>query len=66
MPTITIRGMKCQHCAASAVKALEALDGVSRVRVDLEKGEAFWEGEASLEEVREAIIRAGYEVADQG
>ncbi|WP_457574179.1 heavy-metal-associated domain-containing protein [Desulfolithobacter sp.] len=65
MPTITIKGMKCQHCAASAAKALESLDGVSQVRIDLEKGEAIWEGEVALDEVREAIARAGYEVVAQ-
>ena len=64
MTTIKINGMKCQHCANSTRKALEGLAGVSDVRVDLDKGEASFEGEVSMEEVKAAIKQAGFEVAE--
>ncbi len=64
MQVIRIKGMKCPHCQASARKALEALEGVSDVEVDLEKGEARFEGEVSREQLREAIAKIGFELVD--
>ena len=42
MPTLTVKGMSCNHCKQAVTQALEALPGVSDVNVDLEKGEATW------------------------
>ncbi len=64
MQVIRIKGMKCGHCQASAKKALEALEGVSDVEVDLEKGEARFEGEVPREQLREAIAKIGFELVD--
>ena len=47
MPTLTVKGMSCNHCKQAVTQALEALPGVSDVNVDLEKGEATWYGPAS-------------------
>ena len=62
--TIRIEGMSCGHCSARVTKALEALEGVSGVAVDLEKGVAVLEAEAAVTEaiLREAIDDAGYDV----
>ncbi len=65
MPTIRIQGMRCQHCVASVTKALEAIDGISDVRVDLEAKEATYSGEADLETVKQAIAAIGFE-AEEG
>jgi len=62
MTTIKISGMRCQHCVGSTRKALEALEGIADVQVDLEKGEARYSGNVSPEKVREAIARIGFEV----
>lgn len=61
---IKIRGMSCQHCVATVKKALEGLKGISKVQVDLERGEARFhlEEEGSLEQVRSAVQEAGYRV----
>lgn len=61
MTTIQIRGMKCQHCAASATQALEAL-GLERIQIDLIKGEATFDGAAGLEAIRSALAAKGFEL----
>ena len=44
MPTLTVKGMSCNHCKQAVTQALEALPGVSDVNVDLEKGRSHLEG----------------------
>ena len=64
MPTITVKGMSCNHCVQSVTKALEALPGVSGVKVDLLSGKASFE-EATpvdLAVVKKAIEKIGFEV----
>ena len=62
MNTVKIEGMRCQHCVGSVRKALEELEGVSEVQVDLDKGEARYEGDVPPEKVKEAISRTGFKV----
>jgi copper chaperone CopZ len=62
MATIKIKGMSCQHCVASVTKALSAIPGIADVKVDLAKGEASYEGNLDMEEIRAAISRIGFEV----
>ena len=64
MTTIKIKGMSCQHCVASTTKALEGLAGVSGVQVDLDKGEARYEGSVDPQAVKEAIEKIGFEVVE--
>ncbi len=40
METLHIDGMHCPNCVKAVKEALEAIDGISAVEVDLEKGEA--------------------------
>ncbi len=61
MQVIKIKGMSCQHCVASTQKALEALPGVSGVSVDLEAGEAKYEGDIDKALVTAAIEEIGFE-----
>lgn len=60
--SIKITGMSCDHCVRRVTKALEALEGVTDVRVDLEAGVATFErsGTVSREDIRKAIQEAGY------
>ena len=64
MITVKIKGMSCQHCVASTTKALEGLAGVSNVQVDLDKGEARYEGNVDSQTVKEAIEKIGFEVVE--
>jgi copper ion binding protein len=62
MTTVKVKGMSCQHCVASTKEALEKIPGVSDVEVNLEKGEATFEGSVDAQVVKEAISEIGFEV----
>ena len=62
MTTVKINGMSCQHCVASTTKALEDIKGISSVQVNLDKGEATYDGEIDQKVVKEAITKIGFEV----
>lgn len=62
MATIQIKGMSCQHCVASVTKALEELPGISDVQVNLDSGEALYQGEVDEQKIRQAIDNIGFEV----
>ncbi len=62
MATIKIKGMSCQHCVKSTKEALENISGISNVNVDLDKGEASYEGDIDVAQVKEAITKIGFEV----
>ena len=57
MAIVKIKGMSCQHCVASTTKALKALPGISDVEVDLGKGEARFEGNIDLQEVKNRVFQ---------
>ena len=64
MTTIKIKGMSCNHCVMATTRALNEVDGISNVMVDLEKGEAAFD-EASpvdMSIVKDKIKKAGFEV----
>ena len=62
--TLTIEGMMCAHCAAHVEKALNALDGVDSVTVDLAGKTAVVTGDVSDEALKKAVADAGYQVTD--
>ena len=64
MGIVKITGMSCQHCVQAVKNALEQIEGVKNVQVDLEKGEASFEEETpvDLESVKKAVQAAGYDV----
>ena len=62
--TITIEGMMCSHCTGRVQKALEAVEGVTEVTVNLEQKNAVVQaGDSVTDEVlTKAVTDAGYEV----
>ncbi|MBU0908779.1 MAG: cation transporter [Proteobacteria bacterium] len=66
MATVKINGMRCAHCSGSVTKALESIDGISNVKVDLDKGEATYAESRAvpLASIRDAISKIGFEVAE--
>lgn len=62
MKTIKIEGMMCMHCQKHVQEALDAL-GV-QAKVDLENKCATVQGEIDDEDLRKAIVDAGYEVVE--
>ncbi|MCC8042287.1 MAG: heavy metal translocating P-type ATPase [Oscillospiraceae bacterium] len=60
--TLSIDGMMCGHCENAVKTALEALDGITSVSADHEKGIAVitLNGEPDMKAVKKAIKAAGY------
>ncbi len=61
---VYIEGMMCKHCAASAQKALEGIDGIKAAKVDLKKKKATIKLDKEVENsaIEKAIADAGYTV----
>lgn len=56
-----VAGMSCSHCVAAVTAAVEQVDGVTGVEVDLERGTMAVRGEGYTEAaLREAVDEAGY------
>jgi copper chaperone CopZ len=64
MATIKIEGMSCGGCASAVKDALSRVDCVSNVEIDLEKCEATFVEEGSVDPnaLRSAVERAGYRI----
>lgn len=63
--TLKIEGMRCDGCVAAVRRVLSAVDGVTAVNVDLDKGEAVIAAAAPIDEGRlvAAVEDAGYRAA---
>jgi copper ion binding protein len=61
---LKVKGMSCQHCVMSVTKALNQLEGVQNIQVDLEKREVRFDNVKGVaaEQIAKAIVDAGYEV----
>ena len=66
METIKVNGMSCGHCVASVTKALEEMDHVSDVSVDLASGVVQYtrSGDLSKADVKNAITKIGFTPED--
>jgi copper chaperone len=63
---LKIGGMSCGGCVKSVTSVLQALPGVAKADVSLEKGEAavvFAADKVAREAMTQAIIDAGFEAA---
>jgi copper chaperone len=61
---LKVKGMSCQHCVMSVTKALNQLEGIQNIQVDLAKGEVQFDNtkEVASNRIEKAIEDAGYEV----
>ena len=59
---IQIKGMSCNHCKASAERAIKGVNGVADVSIDLASGEALITGTPNPEDVISAVEALGFEV----
>ncbi|MGW8195386.1 MAG: heavy-metal-associated domain-containing protein [Desulforhopalus sp.] len=65
MDTLKIKGMSCQHCVSSVKKALEEINGISEVTVDLKKATAIFKNNGAAEkDIKAAISKIGFEPLD--
>ncbi len=60
MKVYHIEGMSCNHCRMSAEKAIQSVEGVTSVTVDLQTKEAHVEGTAPAEAICKAIEEVGF------
>ena len=61
---LKVKGMSGQHCVMLVTKALNQLEGIKNVQVDLAKGEVRFDNTKSVtsDRIQKAITDAGYEV----
>jgi len=59
--TLKVTGMTCNHCVMAVTRALKEVEGVAKVEVSLEKGEAMVSGTAPRAALVAAIKEEGYE-----
>jgi uncharacterized membrane protein YraQ (UPF0718 family)/copper chaperone CopZ len=61
---IGVEGMSCGNCVAHVERAVRGVEGVTAVEVSLEPGRARVHGDVDEEQVREAVVSAGYTVSE--
>jgi Cu+-exporting ATPase len=59
---IMVNGMMCPHCKARVESVCKGIAGVTDAVVDLQKKNVTVSGNASVDEIKKAIVEAGYEV----
>jgi len=61
---LKVKGMSCQHCVMSVTKALNQIEGIQGIQVDLQKGEVRFDNTKAIasNRIEKAIQDAGYEV----
>lgn len=67
--TYLVTGMTCAHCVGAVRSEITALAGVTGVEIDLVAGGSSTvtvEGEATAEQIAEAVDEAGYALARLG
>ena len=62
--TIQVRGMSCDHCSQTIHRALKVMPGISKVSVNLEKGEVvidFDDTQTNTQTISAKIVKIGFE-----
>lgn len=61
---IYVEGMSCQHCVNHVKSALESIEGVSNVKVNLGSNTAVIKSSTEISDsnIQEVVKEAGYEV----
>ena len=65
--TLNVKGMSCQMCVKHVTKALQGVDGVTEVVVNLDANNAkvaYDPAVAGIPQFAAAVAEAGYEVVD--
>lgn len=61
MIAFQVNDMTCGHCVSTITKAVKEADKTAQVQIDLASHRVAIEpGEASADELRDAIVEAGY------
>ena len=59
---VVVEGMTCNHCVATVTNALNKIEGIENVEVDLSAGKAYYSGNVDKSTVKNAVESCGYTV----
>ncbi|MFA7327199.1 MAG: SO_0444 family Cu/Zn efflux transporter [Candidatus Kapaibacterium sp.] len=59
---VMVEGMTCNHCVATVTNAVNKIDGIKDVEVDLSAGKAYYSGDIDKSIVKSAVENCGYNV----
>ncbi len=65
---IQVEGMTCGHCVETVTQAVNSLDGINQVSVDLDKKQVsvdFDESQTDIDTVSSKIVEVGFEVVSK-
>jgi copper chaperone len=62
MYELQVEGMSCGHCVRAVTQSVQAIDASAKVDVDLEQQKVRVATSAPLDEIKSAVIEAGYPV----
>ncbi|MGH1143225.1 copper chaperone CopZ [Bacillus pseudomycoides] len=63
--TLNVQGMTCNHCKMAVTNALQELNGVNGVAVELQAGTVaveYDEVKVNIEQLKDAIEEQGYDI----
>ncbi|AIK38768.1 copper chaperone CopZ [Bacillus pseudomycoides] len=63
--TLNVQGMTCNHCKMAVTNALQELNGVNGVAVELQAGTVaveYDEEKVNIEQLKDAIEEQGYDI----
>lgn len=62
MYELKVEGMSCGHCVSAVTKSVLEIDSGAKVTVDLGQQKVSVDSSAPLEEIKAAVVEAGYPV----
>jgi copper chaperone CopZ len=62
--TVSISGMSCAHCVRAVFTSLAGVEGIDRADVSIGQAVIEHDGTVTLDQIRDAISIAGYEVTE--
>ena len=64
--TFTISGMSCGGCVNSLTRVLKTVPGIEPLKIEVGTAHLRLDDRATVQAVREAVARAGFEVTSEG
>ena len=64
MYELKVEGMSCGHCVSAVTKSVKAVDASAKVEVDLPQQKVLVDSSEPLEDIKEAVVDAGYDVLE--
>lgn len=62
MYELQVEGMSCSHCVNAVTKSVQSVDASAKVDVDLLQQKVRINSSASLDDIKTAIVDAGYPI----